>query len=159
MQGKQCVPIREDNIIRAIRRIKKAVGIAKMNELCVCDADLKTHAGRRKSFETSMIFAAAFAGLVLLFIIGSAVFGRFDSWAFVSAVALCLLLLALPLFRYSPALDMPKSQVDELLKKAPKSSPQQPAQQLLQQNPAPAQAVQPKPKRKKDTNKDTKNER
>ncbi len=104
--GKPAVPVKEDRVIRTIRAVKKAFGIAQMNELYVCEADVQKHLDRRRSFEKSMLFASVFSGLIVLILLAALVLsGRFDPFAFVSAIVLALFVLALPLFKYAPALE------------------------------------------------------
>ncbi len=104
--GIKAARIKEDRIIRSIRTIKKIFGIAQMNELYVSEEHIAEHKKRRKSFEKSMLFASVFAGLILLIVLVSPFFsGRFDLWAVISAFIIALFILALPLFKYSPALE------------------------------------------------------
>ena len=111
VEGKQAVPIKEDRIIRVIRAIKRVFGVAQMNELYVCQADLPKHAERRRSFERTMLFASIFAGIMVLLILYSIVTtllgsGHFDLWAPVSAIVVAFFVLTLPLFRYTPAIEL-----------------------------------------------------
>ncbi len=102
--AKSAAPIKEDRIIRTIRAVKKAFGIAQNNELFVCSDCTSKHAERRKSFEKSMLFASVLAGLVLVVLLAAVVLsGRFDPWGFVSAFVVALFILALPVFKYTPA--------------------------------------------------------
>jgi hypothetical protein len=106
VEGKKAVPIKEDRIIRGIRAMKKALGIAQMNELYVCEDDIKAHQERRRAFERSMLLAAMLAGIIVLLIFVTLVFsGRFEAWAFLAGILLALVVLAFPIFRYAPALE------------------------------------------------------
>ena len=106
VEGKKAVPIREDRVIRIIRAVKKAVGIAKNNELYVCEKDIAKHTERRKSFEKGMLFASVLAGFLLIVLIGSLIVnGRFDLWAIASALVVGAFVLLLPLFKYAPAIE------------------------------------------------------
>ena len=103
VEGKKAIPVKEDRIIRVIRAIKRTFGIAQMNELYVCEDDIKKHIERRRAFEKSMLFASVFAGIILVLVIGALLLsGRFDLWAFVSAFIVGAFVLALPIFRYAP---------------------------------------------------------
>jgi hypothetical protein len=108
VSAKTAYPIKEDRIIRTIRAVKKTLGIAQMNELYVCKDCLGKHAERRKSFEKSMLFSSVFAGLILVVLLAAIVLsGRFDAWAIVSAFIVAGFILALPVFRYAPAVEAP----------------------------------------------------
>lgn len=103
--GKKAIPIREDRIIGTIRFFKKIFGVAQNNELFVSEDHIEEHRKRRKSFEQSMLFASVFAGIVILLVLFSLVFNQnYDLWAFISAFVIGGFVLALPLFKYSPAL-------------------------------------------------------
>jgi len=111
VEGKKAIPIKEDRIIRVIRTVKKVFGIAQMNELYVCENDLKEHKKRRNSFEKSMLFASVLAGIVVIMVLGALLLsGRFEPWPVLSAFVIGVFVLALPLFKYAPALesDTPK---------------------------------------------------
>ena len=106
VEGKKAVPVKEDRVIRAIRAIKKALRIAQMNELYVCEADIKKHLDHRRAFEKMMLFASVLAGLIVVLLIGLLVLsGRFDLWAMFSSLVIAGFVLMLPLFRYAPALE------------------------------------------------------
>jgi cation transport ATPase len=106
VEGKKAIRIKEDRIIRVIRAVKKAFGIAQMNELYVCEDDLKEHKKRRNSFEKSMLFASVLAGIVVIMVLGALLLsGRLDPWPVFSAFVIGVFVLALPLFKYAPALE------------------------------------------------------
>ena len=106
VEGKRAVRVKEDRVIRAIRAIKKALRIAQMNELYVCEADIRKHLDHRRSFEKMMLFASVLAGLIVVLLIGLLVLsGRFDLWAMFSSLIIAGFVLSLPLFRYAPALE------------------------------------------------------
>jgi hypothetical protein len=106
VEGKNAVRVREDRVIRTIRAIKQAFRVAQMNELYVCQEDVKAHQERRRGFERSMLLAAILAGIIiLLLIITSVLSGRFEVYEFFAGILLALVILAFPLFRYAPSLD------------------------------------------------------
>lgn len=106
VEGKKAVRVREDRIIRAIRAVKKALKIAQMNELYVCENDIKAHLERRRSFEKTLLLASILAGGIFILLIASMVLsGRFDAWALLSALVIAGFVLSLPIFRYAPALE------------------------------------------------------
>jgi hypothetical protein len=106
VEGKRAVRVREDRVIRAIRAIKKALRIAQMNELYVCEADIRKHLEHRRAFEKMLLFASILAGLIVVLLIGLLLIsGRFDLWAMFSSLIIAGFVLVLPLFRYAPALE------------------------------------------------------
>lgn len=105
VDGQLAVPVRDDRIIKTIRAVKKFFGIAQMNELFVSVPHLEEHKKRRRQFEKSLLFASVFAGLIIVVVLFSLLFsGRFDIWAIASAFIIAGFVLALPLFKYSPAI-------------------------------------------------------
>jgi hypothetical protein len=106
MGGVKAVPVKEDRIIKTIRAVKRAMGIAQMNELYVCETDLAEHMKRRKSFEKSLLFASVLAGLIVVVVLVALLLsGRFDLWAIISSLIIGGFILVLPLFKYSPAVE------------------------------------------------------
>lgn len=155
VEGKPATRIREDRIIRGIRRIKQALGVAQNNELFVCSDCMPKHMERRKSFEKSMLFASVFAGLILIVLLAAFVLsGRFDLWAVVSAFIVAIFILALPVFKYTPAVEGVSA-----LKLAPAAQQAAPAKEAAAPPPgaaAPAkeeEAGQPKEAKERKTRK------
>ncbi|MDD5340723.1 MAG: hypothetical protein PHV13_05795 [Candidatus ainarchaeum sp.] len=108
VSGKKAWPIKEDRIIKAVRTVKKALGIARMNELYVCANCLGKHRARRQAFEKSMLFASVLGGLIVIVMLAMVLIsGRLDIWAVVSTIVIGAFVMALPLFRYAPAVQMP----------------------------------------------------
>jgi hypothetical protein len=106
VSGRKAYPVKEDRIIRAVRTVKKALRIARMNELYVCDACLEKHRVRRQSFEKSMLFASVLGGLIIIVMLGVMLLsGKLDLWAVVSSLIIGGFVMLLPLFRYAPAVE------------------------------------------------------
>ena len=111
--GKRAVRVKDDFVIRTIRRVKQILGVAKNNELYVCEDDFEEYKKRRSSFEKSIMIFGAMAGLlifgvVLLMIIT----GRFSISSIVSLLVLGILLLIFTLvFRFTPAVESEKFKV------------------------------------------------
>ncbi|MHA2067589.1 MAG: hypothetical protein ACXABY_24760 [Candidatus Thorarchaeota archaeon] len=127
VEGKKALRVKEDRIIRSIRTVKRFFNIAQLNELYVCEDDIKKHMERRRSFEKSLLFASVFAGIIFVLVVAVLIMsGNFDMWAFVSAFIVGGFLLVLPIFKYAPALEgkdaviVPRSREP---KKAPKKRP------------------------------------
>ncbi len=107
ISGKSAVPVKEDIIIRTIRSFKQFFHIATNNELFVCSDDVPVHEERRKSFERSMIFFGVLSAIVVLLLVGTLLLsGRFDIFAFISAILIGIFILLLSIvFKYSPAIE------------------------------------------------------
>jgi len=104
VEGMKAVRIKEDNIIIAIRKIKRALGAAKENELYVCEEHLKKHIERRQSFQKALILFGVAA--VLIFVLGliSMFFsGNFNIVGFIAAVIISIFLILFAIvFKYTP---------------------------------------------------------
>ena len=101
------VKVKEDAIIRTIRSIKQKIGKAKNNELYVCKEDLDKHLKKRKGFENLMLMVSVLCGIVIIiFILGILSSGKLDTYAFISIILICLLLLVAALLAYAPALNI-----------------------------------------------------
>ncbi|MEW6723055.1 MAG: hypothetical protein AB1324_07365 [Candidatus Micrarchaeota archaeon] len=106
VEGKRAVPVRWDRLLKGILAIKRALRIAQNNELFVCEQCMQKHLERRRSFEKSMLFASVFAGLLLIVIIMAPLMsGTFEPFAVVSGFIVAGFILALPLFKYAPAVE------------------------------------------------------
>ena len=108
VSGKDAVAIKEDRVIRIIRKAKKALRIAQMNELYVCSDCMEEHKKKRKSFEKTMLFASLLSALLALLVIVSPLLsGRLDIWGLFSGLILAAFVLTLPIyFKYTPAVEV-----------------------------------------------------
>jgi len=104
VEGMKAVKIREDNVISAIRKIKRALGASKENELYVCEEHLKKHIERRKSFQKSLILFGIAAVLVfVLGLISMILSGSFNIVGFIAAVIISIFLILFAIvFKYTP---------------------------------------------------------
>ena len=149
VSSKTAYPIKEDRIIKTIRAVKKALGIAQMNELYVCKDCLSKHAQRRKSFEKSMLFASVFAGLVLVILLAAIILSaRFDAWAVVSAFIVAGFIVVLPVFKYAPAVEAPPEAPVPMPAIPPPPVPQEPVPPMSPET-ASAKGEESKKKRSK----------
>jgi hypothetical protein len=106
VSGKMAYPVKWDRFLSIILTIKKALHIAQMNELYVCEDCLQKHQERRAAFERSMMLAGVLAGIIILLILSTLILGgRFDAFAFFAGILLAVVMLLFPLFRYAPALE------------------------------------------------------
>ncbi len=109
VEGKPAVPVKEDFVIRSIRRAKTFLNIAQNNELFVCEDDLEAHRKRRKEFERSLVLFGVLAAIVVIVLLATLLMsGTLDIIAFLSAIAIGLFILLFAfVFKYAPALDVP----------------------------------------------------
>ncbi len=107
VEGKSAVPVKDDAIIRSIRKVKSAFNIAQNNELYVCEDDIPVHDKRRKEFERSLVLFGVLAAVVVILLVLTIIMsGRFDIFAFISAILIGLFILLFAIvFKYAPALD------------------------------------------------------
>ena len=92
--------VSEDPVIRVIRRLKRAVGIAQNNRLVVCPSCAGEHAKRRATFEKRLVrYGALGAIITVLFIFLSPSINSFLLGLFMT-----LMLLAFTLTSYWPSI-------------------------------------------------------
>lgn len=107
--------VREDAVIRGIRRVKKMLGIAKNNILVVCAECAAVRKEKRERFEKRFVQHGAVAVIVFLLFVLVPVFSG-ARWGVIELLTSALLaalvggaILLLTLFGYSPAFEMPQS--------------------------------------------------
>jgi len=91
--------VKDDVVIRAIRKIKQAFRVAANNRLVVCDGCLEKHKARRGGFERKL---ALYGGGGLLIVIVFTLISR-TIGGFALSLLLGLFVAALALFSYHPA--------------------------------------------------------
>jgi len=107
VSGKRAVKVKEDRIIKAIRKIKQTFNIATNNELYVSEECIPKHKERRRTFERSMLFFGILAAIIVVLMLSSIVLsGKFDLGMIISAFLIggFILLFAL-IFKYTPAVE------------------------------------------------------
>lgn len=102
--------VKDDAIISTIRKVKKALGVARNNELFVDEDCLPVYKEKRKKFERNFVFYAAGAVIVFALINGLQLFyGHFSILTFISSLVLALLIVLLSMLNYAtPPLAEPK---------------------------------------------------
>jgi hypothetical protein len=108
VSGKKAYPIKEDRVIRTLRKLKKALGIAKMNDLYVCESCLEKHKIHRQSFEKNRLLAIVCGSLIIIALLGMLILsGRLNPWAALSIIIIGAFVMLLPFFTYTPAVQLP----------------------------------------------------
>jgi hypothetical protein len=99
-------PVADDAVIRAIRRAKQALNIAKNNELVVCSKDAEAHRKKRQNYERNLALYMVIAGIVLVLLVLVPIFtSGFSASALLIGVLLAALLVLLPVITsHTPAL-------------------------------------------------------
>jgi hypothetical protein len=112
--------VKEDFVINGIRKVKKALRVARGNELYVCENDYEKQQARRKDYEKNIVIFATigvviFAMLNVLPLIG----GRLEISFFLSTFFLSALIVIVPVvFKYVPASEGLHSLAGRSVKKA-----------------------------------------
>lgn len=93
--------VKDDFVIKAIRFLKQKLGIAKNNELYVCEKCLQLYYEKRKKFERNLIFSVIIAALVFIAINGLQIFaGVFSIVAFFISIFLGAFIIILTILVY-----------------------------------------------------------
>ncbi|MBI2079311.1 hypothetical protein HYT84_00980 [Candidatus Micrarchaeota archaeon] len=97
--------VKDDQLIRVIRTIKSSIGVAKNNELYVCDSDIQAYKERRKKFERdAVLFGAVSIGIILVMGGLPLLAGQFNLFIIlVSVLVAAFFFLFAVLFKYVPA--------------------------------------------------------
>lgn len=105
--------VKEDIIIRTIRKIKNALKIAYNNELFVCENDVKIHDEKRKKFERMLVLYIAFALIVVVLLIAIPLLaGTITIPGIFFSLLLGVILLIVPIiFTYAPARESELSEI------------------------------------------------
>lgn len=126
-------PIREDAIIRSIRKVKARLGILQNNELVVSDEKLEEYKKKRSKFEKMAVIHTTIAAVfVILLVIGPLLMGAaFNIVSIFFALVLGVMIVALALLGYVPALEtddetMPRTADQVVEKLSPKRSAKKP---------------------------------
>jgi hypothetical protein len=103
------IPVKDDFVIRGIRRIKSALKIARGTKLIVCSEHLEEATKRRERFEKTLLtYGGIGAAIGILLIIASLIGGR-DLLSILSSLLLAVLLIVvfviLSLAYYFPAME------------------------------------------------------
>jgi len=66
---KRGAPVADDVVIRAIRWVKRKLGVAQESRLVVCGEDMEEHTRRRRKFEKHMVQYGALAFILVVVMI------------------------------------------------------------------------------------------
>lgn len=94
--------VRDDFIIKTIRAVKQRLGVAKNNELYVCEGCLPPYREKRKKFEHNTIFYIAIG--VIIFVLVNALqvmYGKFSIATFFASLFLGAIVAVLPILNYA----------------------------------------------------------
>ncbi len=109
--------VMDDFVIRAIRKVKSALRIAKNNTLVVCPGCIETYASKRTKYERDLVMHAIVGGMVLLLFALLPIFTTgFSLLPILLGLMLFALIMALSVFSHCPKLEE-KRQADEPARK------------------------------------------
>lgn len=99
--------VREDRVIRFIRKIKKTLNIARNYDLYVCEADFEKNNEKRKKYEKDIIIFTIVAVFVtVILIILPLISGTLSIPLFLSSIILGIMIVGFAVFlKYIPASD------------------------------------------------------
>lgn len=97
--------VKEDRIIRGLRKIKQMLNIARNFDLYVCEGDFQKNNERRKQYEKNVILYTIIAVIVFVVLVGLPLLGgRFNFVLLLSSALLsAVIVLFAFLFKYVPA--------------------------------------------------------
>ncbi len=100
-------PIKEDAVIRFIKKMKQKTGTLQNNVLMVCDADLETYRKKRQNFEKMAVLHATAAVIVvaILFLAPLLLGAPFSFVNLFFALVLGIMIAALAILSYTPGLE------------------------------------------------------
>jgi len=144
VSGRRAVKVKEDRIIKAIRKIKQTFNIATNNELYVSEECIPKHKERRRAFERSMLSFGILAAIIVVLMLSSIVLsGKFDLGMIISAFLIggFILLFAL-IFKYTPAVE---GEVAAAVPGTPVPRKEEKAQVPKEEKPQPEKSNEEKP--------------
>jgi hypothetical protein len=106
------LPIREDFVIRGIRKIKTAFKVARGSKLIVCNEHLEEARKKRERFEKTLLTYGGSGGVIGILLIIASILGGRDLLSILSvlliAVLLIFILVIFSLAYYLPAVEEKK---------------------------------------------------
>lgn len=98
--------VKDDFVISSIRKVKRAIGIAKNNTLVVCSDCTETYTEKRTKYERDLVMHAVVGGLVLLLFVFLPIFTTgFSIVSILLGLLLFLLIMALSVFSHCPKVE------------------------------------------------------
>jgi len=95
--------VEDDSVIRAIRKIKRQFGVARNNELYVCEGCMEEYKKKRGKYERDLVIHAVLAAIVLIMMVVLPIFtSGFSLTAIVLGVLLAAIIMAFSLFSHWP---------------------------------------------------------
>lgn len=108
MSGNEGVgyPVKEDIVIRSIRKIKRFFGIAKNNRLIVSEEMYEEYKKRRTKFEKTLVQYIALAVIIFIAFVGlSLLSGTLSLGTFIISIFIGAFLVLFSLTSYVPAIE------------------------------------------------------
>jgi len=110
------IPVKDDLILKTIRRLKQAFKASTGNQLVVCNAHLDEARKKRAKFEKSLITSAGIGAIFGIIMLAVSILSQRSLFDILRAIVLLVFLVvvmsALSLYQYFPALEeRPKRKV------------------------------------------------
>ncbi|MCX8197596.1 MAG: hypothetical protein N3F07_00140 [Candidatus Micrarchaeota archaeon] len=110
-EAAQGLVVEDDAVIIAIRKVKNMLGVAKNNQLMVCDLCAESYKRKRESYERNIVIHTIIAALVLLaFILLPLFTSGFSIWSLVMGVVLAGVIMGFSLFSHVPKASQKKNE-------------------------------------------------
>lgn len=107
------IPVKEDFVIRFIRRAKDALKIATGNKLVVCREHIEVAQKKREKFERGLLTYAGIGAVLGVILVIVNLMTAFDAFRLIQSLVLLVLLVGvmamLSLYQYFPAIAAPKA--------------------------------------------------
>ncbi len=108
VNNKKAVPIKDDIIIKGIKKVKEKTGKVKNNKLYVCEDCWDVYKKERKSFINGIFISSLFVGIIFtLLVLGPIFLGSFNLGAVINLTIVCLVLwgflMVIQMYKYRPA--------------------------------------------------------
>lgn len=94
--------VQDDFIIKGIRAIKQKLGVAKNNELYVCEPCYAVYKEKRKKFERNIVFYTAMA--IIIFVVLNTIpllSGIFNVFTFITSLVLAAMIIGFSILNYA----------------------------------------------------------
>jgi hypothetical protein len=122
---KQGRPVRDDIVLKSIRRVKEVLKISTGNDLVVCPDDYEEAKKRRQDFEKSLLTAGGIGAVLGIILVVIAVISGRDIIGILSSIlfliALVIIFALLSFYKYFPAVE--EKPTAERAKEKPKAKP------------------------------------
>lgn len=98
--------VEDDFVIRAIRKLKRYLGVARNNELYVCEGCVEEYRKKRSKYERELVTHAVLASIVLIVMVVLPIFtSGFSLMAVALGLLLAAIIMAFSIFSHRPKIE------------------------------------------------------